>query len=223
MIKLCIFDMDGLLIDSERYMWNISMDIACKEQGFEITDEFHAKLMGLNKAYTSAKLQEHFGPTFDVDRFYERVAIENDRIMQNGIPLMKGTLQLLDYLDSVGIKKFIGTSSNRSRAERVLKIDGIYDRFDGMVCGDEISKGKPDPEIYLRCFNNFNFDKSEALVFEDAEVGGRAAIAAGIRLVLVPDLAYLSDDIKDKAYKVISDLSQIIDIIKKENETTTSI
>ena len=77
MVKLCIFDMDGLLLDSERYMWNISMDIAAKQQGFTLTDEFHHSIMGLDKKNSIKKYYEEFGPTFDCDLFYETIEKEN--------------------------------------------------------------------------------------------------------------------------------------------------
>ena len=91
------------------------------------------------------------------------------------------------------------------------------------MCGDEIENGKPAPDIYLECFHKFNVDKSEVLIFEDGQAGAEAAIASGMRLVLVPDLALLDDEVKSKAFKVISSLDKIIDVIKEENERTASI
>lgn len=223
MIKLCIFDMDGLLIDSERYMWTVSMRQAALEQGRVMTDEFHNTFMGTNLDSVADILINEYGQDFDTDLFFSRCIEINKGIMKQGLPLMKGARQLIDFLHQYGIKSCIGTSTAREGTTTLLKANHMLNDFDGIVCGDEIEHGKPSPEIYLTCFNKFNFDKSEVLIFEDGNAGAHAAISAGMRLVLVPDLAYLDDEVRSKAFKIIDDLSQIIDVIKEENERTTSI
>ena len=223
MIKLCIFDMDGLLIDSERYVWTVSMAQAAKEQGHVMTDEFHHTFMGMNLDSVGEKLKEEFGQDFDTDLFFRRCIEINSTLVKNGVPLMKGAKELIDFLHQRGIKSCIGTTTARFGTTELLKANNMLDDFDDIVCGDEIEHGKPAPDIYLECFHKFNFDKSEALIFEDGQAGAEAALAAGIRLVLVPDLASLDDNVRSKAFKIIDDLSQIIDVIKEENERTTSI
>ncbi len=223
MIKLCIFDMDGLLIDSERHMWMVSMKKASDEQGFPMSDEFHKSLMGLNREDTINALKNAYGPTFDADKYFKRVKELNHIIINEGVPLMKGAKELLDFLKENNIKTCIGTSTSKDEAHNILVADNLIDYFDAVVCGDEIKNGKPAPDIYLKCFEKFNVDSSEALIFEDANPGALAALKTGIRLVLVPDLAFLSDDVKNKAYKVLNDLSEIIDTIRIENERTTGI
>lgn len=199
------------------------MDIAAKQQGFTLTDEFHRSVMGLDRNNSIKRYYEEFGPTFDCDLFYETIEKENNRIMDNGIPLMKGARELLDYLKQNGIKTCIGTSTPRLGTNNILTADNLLNDFDEIVCGDEIEHGKPSPEIYLKCFSKFDFKKEECLIFEDANAGAIAALDAGIRLVLVPDLAYLSEDSLNRAYKVINSLDEIIDVIKEENERATSI
>lgn len=215
--------MDGLLIDSERQMWIPSMAQSALEQGKILTDEFHSRLMGINYRDTVQMLLDEFGEDFNVELFYERTLAINDEIMKNGIPLMKGAIELLEYCKQKGIKTCIGTSTPRKNTLAILKADNILDYFDDIVCGDEVKNGKPNPEIYEKCFGKFNFEKSEAIVFEDASSGAKAAIGAGLRLVLVPDLAYLNDEIKATAFKVIDNLSMIIDTIEEENEGTISV
>lgn len=215
--------MDGLLIDSERYMWRESVTIAAKEQGKYMSEELHRSFMGASEEKVSTILKNEFGQDFDCKLLFERSRQLNKDIMKQGIPLMKGTRQLLDYLHNKGIKTCIGTSTPRIGTMSLLKADNLLDDFDDIVCGDEIKKGKPAPDIYIKCFEKFNVSKQEALIFEDGDAGARAALATGIRLVLVPDLAYLSEEVKEKAFKVIEDLSKIIEVIEQENEGTTSI
>lgn len=215
--------MDGLLVDSERYMWGKTLIYAGKLQGCEITDDFYRSIMGLNRRDVSKKFKDEFGEKIDIDEFFRVVERENSRIMKEGIPLMKGAKELLDFLKQEGIKICVGTSTGRSIANDLLTADNLMHYFDGIVCGDEVKHGKPEPDIYLTCFEKFDVKKEETLIFEDADAGAFAAFAAGIRLVLVPDLAYVSKEAKARAFKVLDDLSQIIDVIKEENERTTCI
>ena len=223
MIRLCIFDMDGLLIDSERYMWTVSMAQACKEQGQIMTDEFHHTFMGMNLASVGQKLKNEYGQDFDTDLFFERCTQINSGIIKQGIPLMKGARELLDYLKENNIYTCIGTTTPRKGTMDLLTANKMLDDFDGIVCGDEIEHGKPAPDIYLKCLSLFDVDKSEALIFEDGQAGAEAAIASGMRLVLVPDLASLDENVRSKSFKIIEDLSKIIEVIKEENERTTSV
>ena len=199
------------------------MDIAAKEQGQILTDELHKTFMGANLDKVADILIHEYGNKFDPQLFFERSIELNKKIMKTGIPLMKGARELLDFLHSQKIKTCIGTSTARVGTMSLLKADNLLDDFDGIVCGDEIENGKPAPDIYLKCYEKFDVDKSEVLIFEDGQAGGEAALAAGMRLILVPDLAYLSDDLKNRAFKVIEDLSKIIDVIKEENERATSV
>ena len=216
MIKLCIFDMDGLLIDSERCMWSVSMAIAAKKQGFTLTQEVHNTFRGMNFKSVGEILRNEFGPNFDYDLFLKDMHKNNQHIIEEGIPLRPGVQELLDYLRKNNIKTCIGTTTPRATADKILNTIGITNYFDGVVCGDEITNGKPDPEIYLTCLAKFNeVSKEEAIIFEDGQAGADAAIAAGIKLVLVPDLAKLDDEVKTKAYKVIDNIKEIIPEICK--------
>lgn len=216
--------MDGLLFDSERYMWTPAMAIASKEQGHIMTDEFHKTFMGMNLDSVGERLKKEYGQDFDSKLFFQRCVEINAEIMKTGIPLMKGAKELIDFLHQENIKTCIGTTTPRVGTTNLLKVENMLDDFDAIVCGDEIENGKPAPDIYLKCLDKFkDIDKSEVLIFEDGNAGAHATIAAGMRLVLVPDLAYLDDEVRSKAFKIIDDLSQIIDVIKEENERTPSI
>lgn len=222
MIRLCIFDMDGLLVDSERYMWNISLDKAIREQGFVLSDEIHRKFMGTNDKDVCKILQNIYGDGFDAEKMLRRCKELNLEITKNGIPLMKGARELLDFLHVNGIKTCIGTTTNKVGAHALLKADHLENDFDAIVCGDEIENGKPAPDIYLKCLSKFNFDKSEAIILEDGNAGAHAAISSGMRLVLVPDLAILDEEEKQKAFRIVDNLGDVIDIIREENEGTIS-
>lgn len=218
MIKLCIFDMDGLLIDSERCMWSISMAYAATKQGFILKPEVHNTFRGMNFASVGDLLRNEFGSTFDYDLFLKDMHENNKHIIESGIPLRPGVKELLDYLKAHNIKTCIGTSTPRVEADKILDVIGITSYFDGVVCGDEVKHGKPNPDIYLACLAKFEgIKKEEALVFEDGQAGGQAALAANIKLVLVPDLARLDEEIRFKAFRVIDNIKEIIPTIESAN------
>ena len=210
--KLVIFDMDGLLIDSERGMWLVSEEYAYNKLGFKFDYDFALTLMGASLDITKKRIQEKYGKGLDVEEFYRIIHKNNLKIIQNNeIRLMKGARELLTHLKSKNIKMRIATSTYKELAEVILKNLGIYDFFEEIVTGDRVKHGKPSPDIYLLALGNDK--KEETIIFEDAHNGARAAIAAGIDLILVPDLAPLTDEDKREAYKVIKDLSEAIDII----------
>lgn len=210
--KLVIFDMDGLLIDSERGMWLVSEEYAYNKLGFKFDYDFALTLMGASLDITKKRIQEKYGKGLDVEEFYRIIHKNNLKIIQNNeIRLMKGARELLTHLKSKNIKMRIATSTYKELAEVILKNLGIYDFFEEIVTGDRVKHGKPSPDIYLLALGNDK--KEETIIFEDAHNGASAAIAAGIDLILVPDLAPLTDEDKREAYKVIKDLSEAIDII----------
>jgi len=222
MVKLCIFDMDGLLLDSERAMWTPSQRQACAEQGYVLTHEIHAQYMGMSFSDAKNILKSYF-KDLDFEKLINRTLELNNDYIEKGLPLKKGALELLTYCKNNNIKTCIGTSTLRQATLKTLKVIDMLKMFDEVVCGDDIKHGKPNPDIYLKCHSLFNVDKSETLVFEDSQSGGIAAIKAGLRLCLVPDLAFIAEDTKAKAYKVLSSLDEAIDIIKEENETASRI
>lgn len=217
-VKIVIFDMDGLLLDTERCLWMVNEMKVVKSLGYEPSEEFCKKLMGSSWDTYEVRIKALYGQEFPFQKYYDLLMEENKKMIENGsIPLMKGAKELLDFLKQNNIKMAIGTSTHKEQAISCLKNSGIYDYFDEIVCGDDVTKGKPDPETYLKPCLDFNIDPSNALVFEDGHNGSLAAFAAGIRLMLVPDLAILTQDDLDNAYAVLDDLSQAIDIIKKDN------
>ena len=216
MIKLCIFDMDGLLIDSERQMWVPHEKQALSEMGYPVREGFLNSLMGLSNENSRSVLKDEYGDGFDVDEFYRRViGYNNEMVETKGIPLKQGAVELLEYLKNKGIRIALGTSSTRDYVEAVLSKAGVFDYFEKVVCGDEIVNGKPAPDIYIKAKSGFGVQDDETLIFEDAHNGALAALGSGCQLVLVPDIAYLPEEDLNNAYAVIDKLDDIIEILEK--------
>lgn len=218
-IELCIFDMDGLLLDTERCLWTVNEAKVLKEMGQEVDEKMLTDVMGGSQEIFKNTILKRYGQDFDYDGFRNKVDVYNREMIQNEkIPVMKGTLELLNYLKSANIEMAVCTSTKSSQAISCLKNAEILDYFDYVVCGDNVKNAKPDPEIYLKPFEHFNINKENAVVFEDAHNGALAAYRAGLQVMLVPDLALLTDEDKEKAFAVLNDLSEAIDIIKNNNK-----
>lgn len=217
-IKLVIFDVDGTLLDSEKPYVECCMAVL-KKWGYDnITREPFYKCMGLSRNVYEQKMYEYLGSDFPFLEFRKAVhEYEDEYYPTHPKQLMPGVQETMDFLKENNIPMAIATSRYREKSDRNLAGVGLKDAFDFSICGNEITKSKPDPEIFLKAANYFNVDPSEAVVVEDSGNGLNAAINGGFRCILVPDVAYLSKEERSKAYRVIDRLDKVIDIICEEN------
>lgn len=214
-IKLVIFDMDGLMIDTERLNLKGWIEIG-KKYNYDIRPENIRKIMGMARHEHEPILQKDFGPDFPYSTIYhEKNQYVTDIIEKEGIGVKPFLTELLDVLDDMNIKKVVATGTNRERAIYLLKKAGLYGRFDDMICGDEVKNGKPNPEIFLRACEKANTSPSKAIVLEDSQNGLIAAHNAGIKCFLVPDLQYPEFQYESYAEKICETLKDAIDYIKK--------
>lgn len=217
--KLIMFDMDGLLIDSEKHMWLKNGMKAAEYYGYKPDPEYYKSLMGMAKNIYYEKLVAYYGDSFPVPKISKKVDELNDATIKNNeIPLMKGVEELLHFLKENDIKMTVVTSSPIPMAKKILNNLEVLDYFDSIHSGTEVKRGKPYPDIYLKVLNDYGYKKEETIIFEDSHNGARAAIAADIKLILVPNVAYVSSEDKKEAYKVIKTIDQGIDIIKELNK-----
>lgn len=207
--KLVIFDMDGTLLDTEPIAFAAVRD-AAKTMGCELPDEIINSMIGRNQAASRSILLEYFGADFDVERAFE-LYLENKHAfyMTHGIPVKRGLFEILDKLEERGIKKCVATSTDKKNAVFKLTKAGVAHRFEAIIGGDEVKDGKPAPEIFLKATQVCGFAPAECLVVEDTEAGARGAVAAGIPLVLVPDIAPLCEEVRAMAVAVCEDLIQV--------------
>ncbi|MCI6276168.1 MAG: HAD family phosphatase [Clostridium sp.] len=214
-IKLVIFDMDGLMIDTERLNLKGWIEIG-KKHNYTIGPENIQKIMGMARHEHEPILRKDFGDDFPYDTIYnEKNQYVTDIIEKEGIGVKPFLLELLDVLDDMKIKKVVATGTSRERAIYLLKRAGLYGRFDDMVCGDEVKNGKPNPEIFLTACQIANISPAEAMVLEDSQNGLIAAHDAGIKCFIVPDLQYPASQYTSYAEKICETLKDAIDYIKK--------
>lgn len=211
-LEAVIFDMDGLMIDTERIAQR-AWQIAGREGGFEIDDETYILAVGRTRDDTKEIFQAKYGEGFPFDNLYERKQqIMYELIDTEGIPTKSGLFELYDLIDELGIAKAVATSTARPTAIKKLTIVKALDRFEVIVCGDEIENGKPEPDIFLEAAARLgvatknSIAPQRCIVLEDSEAGIRAAHAAGMAPIMVPDMKQPSAEVADLADHVLDSL-----------------
>lgn len=217
MIKGVIFDMDGVMIDSERQS-NYGWLSAAKEKNVEmpmwLIDSFKGAPAKLSKQY----FDDYFKGKID---YWETRKRRSDFVHElrkkEGIPVKKGLYELLEYIRLSGLKCAVATSTQRESAYRTLHIIGAWEYLDGVVFGDEVENGKPAPDIFLKAASDMGLKPSECIVIEDSINGIKAGYNAKMRVVHVPDTIIINDEIRALTSKVCEDLGQIPEVIEEWN------
>ena len=214
-LKTVIFDMDGLMIDSERISYRI-LKQKVEIMGFSCDLEFYKQLLGVNEQRGIFLLKQYYGPNFAAKAVLDQVHNELDKILlDEGVPLKTGLLSLLAQLKTQGILCAVATSSSQKRVRAILSKANIIDCFTAIVCGDEIVHSKPAPDIFLKVLEKTETLPQEALILEDSEAGIQAAFSAGIPVICVPDMKEPAPEFAEKTLAVVSSLSDVSAWIKK--------
>ena len=217
-IKLCIFDMDGLLLDTERYVWDIAKRNIGKEYGLDISSQLSADLIGLGTQVFAEEIKKQFGMNIPAEEYAVKVKeYYANYCINNDIPLKPGVMELFKFLKENNIYISLGTSTDEKLAKVALKKTGLLEYFDYAVFGNQVKNGKPNPEIYLKSVEHYRFNPDECIVFEDALSGAKAAYDGNINFILVPDLKQPTQEYKEKALAIINTLQEAIPIISKIN------
>lgn len=215
MIKGAIFDMDGLMFDSERLVCNIWQEMM-NENGYKFSVDIFKNTIGLRQDKSKEFYTSLYGTDFDYDgfkkqsreRFYKHIEV-------NGVPIKKGLFELLDYLKSQNIKMAVATSTSAQTALKVIKKAGVYDYFDSFVCGDDVKNGKPHPEVFLTAAQRIGIAPDKCVAFEDSINGIKSAFAANMTTVMVPDFLQPTEEITPKISFLCKSLDEAIEFIKK--------
>lgn len=216
-IEALVFDMDGLIFDSERLVqrtWNY----AGEQLGYGRIGEHIYNTLGFNVNRRREYFERVFGTDFPMDRFNELTRRRFYEIVDvEGIAVKEGVRELLEYAKAQGLALGVATSSRREYSVRQLENAGIMKYFDGCVFGDMVTHAKPDPEIYLRACRIIGTEPSRSMALEDAPAGIRASHAAGMIPIMVPDLVEPDEETAKLYYKRVDSLLDVITLLEKEN------
>lgn len=205
--KAAIFDMDGLILDSERTVLNIWEKIG-EKYGFENIRAYGISVIGKNKKATIDEFERVYGES-GVPYEKELRAVYNEMAQKGEVPLKPNTLELLNAMKSAGMKIAIASSSTREEIISQLGPLGALELFDAIVSGDQVTRSKPDPEIFLKACDALNVKPEESLGLEDSYNGVRSCKASGLYTIMVPDLIAPNDEMKDLADIILPSLKDV--------------
>jgi len=213
-LKAVIFDMDGLLVDSERVSLQ-AFEESAKVYGIADAHPIFLSLLGTNENTHMIKLEKALGQQVDYKSFHtDWTSRYQSSIADKAPPLLSGVVELLDWLKKNAIKIALATSSDRVSATHKLSNNGILDYFETLTCGDDVTISKPNPEIFEKAARSIKVDPAFALGLEDSENGVRAAIGAGLHVIQVPDLVEPSDELLSLGHGVCRDLHEVLSKLK---------
>ena len=205
MIKAIIFDMDGLMIDSERVTFECYQE-RLKDMNLTMDEEFYKTLLGKPIKGIYQRFYDVYGNDFPIENVIQDVhQLMAERFETEGVPVKKGLVELLHYLKDNNYKTIVATSSNRDRVDKILAQAKITEFFDDSICGDEVTKGKPNPEVFLKSCQKLGVNVDEAIVLEDSEAGIQASYDANIKVICIPDMKYPEKQYEEKTFKILKD------------------
>ncbi|RHN85919.1 HAD family phosphatase [Coprobacillus sp. AM23-2] len=214
MIKAIIFDMDGLMIDSERVTFECYQE-RLKDMNLTMDEEFYKTLLGKPIKGIYQRFYDVYGNDFPIENVIQDVhQLMAERFETEGVPVKKGLVELLHYLKDNNYKTIVATSSNRDRVDKILAQAKITEFFDDSICGDEVTKGKPNPEVFLKSCQKLGVNVDEAIVLEDSEAGIQASYDANIKVICIPDMKYPEKQYEEKTFKILKDLTEVTVYLK---------
>ncbi|MCL9774761.1 HAD family hydrolase [Vibrio methylphosphonaticus] len=215
MFKAAIFDMDGLLLDTENVCKKVFSD-ACQTLGVPFFEELYLSIIGCNSKTIRTRLTEGYKDVIDYELIHQEWRKNYDAVvLHEAIPVKKGVIALLDWLTSKNIPLAVATSTQRDVAEVKLKLAGLDHYFSHITTGCEVTHGKPHPEIYLLAAQRLGVAPETCLAFEDSNNGVKSAMAATMKTYQILDLVEPCDDVRalnphthDSLLSVYLELSQ---------------
>lgn len=214
-VKAVIFDMDGLLLDTEKLLIRFWIQ-AANEAGFPMALEHALSIRSLHRSFAIPYLQGLFGEAFDYQKIRSRrMELMNEFLADKSPELKKGAVELLDFLNAQKIPAAVATATDFERTRDYLTRAGIFDKFEKIVCATMVERGKPAPDIYIYAASQLALSPEECIALEDSPNGVKSAASAGCKTIMIPDLSEPDEELKALSFAVVRSLDGVIDIVKR--------
>jgi HAD superfamily hydrolase (TIGR01509 family) len=213
-VEAAIFDMDGLLIDTEA-VYIEAYHAAAQAIGAKMPTELCHAMIGVPTRECEAMIQDHFGPEFSVERFHVHFNEHARLLLDDHVPVKPGAGELLAWLGGRGLPLAIATSSRPTTVQRHLGRAGLLGHFKAVATRYDVERGKPHPDVYLEAARRLDVAPERCIAFEDSNVGLTAAHAAGTMAIMVPDIVPPSPEVRAKCVKVVPDLHAALTLLQE--------
>lgn len=214
-IKGIIFDMDGVLLDTEKLYVRFWCEGA-NFHGYKMKEHHALSIRSLARPFAIEKLKGYFGEDFDYYKVHEkRIELMDKFIAENGIDTKPYAKETLQFLKENGYKTALATATGIEKTEIYLKQTGLYEYLDKIVCASMVAKGKPEPDIYLKASELLGLNPNECLAVEDSPNGIKSASRAGCITVMIPDLDLPDEVTRKNTYTVLNNLNELKELLSK--------
>jgi len=213
-IRTVIFDMDGVLFDTEKVYLDVWTSV-CEKYGYKMTKEIYCKVIATGRENVKRVFKKEFGDNIPIEEMYKEKDIKLAIELEKNVPVKDGAYELLTYLKNKKYNLALATSASKERMNKQLNHAGFRWIFDEVVSRDEVREIKPNPEIFLKVANKLGVDPKECIVIEDSLAGVKAAYRGNMTPIHVVDLKTSDEEIKKYCYRSFNNLIEIKEEIFK--------
>lgn len=214
-VRAVVFDMDGLLVDTE-VIFREALMSAAAHAGHDMSDAVFLSMIGTNDEGSRRILRANFGQDFDVEPFWAATLERFYALAEGGVALKTGVLEILETLEALGLPRAVATSSGPRNVAHALGAHGLMARFNAIVAKGDYARGKPAPDPFLKAAERLDVDPADCLALEDSHNGVRAAHAAGMMTVMVPDLLDVTEEMRTLTIRIARDLHEVRELLEAQ-------
>ncbi len=217
--KAVIFDMDGVIFDSEKLVLEGWKELANKYGFAQDIEKVYYQTIGVNASVTRGIYLKHYGEDFPYDIYKKEASLQfHTKYGEGRLPMKPGVMELLNFLKEKNYKIGLASSTRQAVVEQEITDAGLLPYFDNLTCGDMLKKSKPEPDIFLMSCEKLLIKPEDALIIEDSYNGIRAAYRAGATPIMVPDMVQPDEEMRKLSYKIFKDLLEVRDWLLEDKD-----